>query len=487
MNATQAISQEENWSAASGARASIRKPGARLSLAERSSLLLMADLLLVNGALALTALLWRDLPLAVLLAYFKWFITLTAVWLTLGFTLDIYDPARAASATYSLLSSGIAAVATGVIYQFIPWLAPPIDRRIAFAGLIVFMLAGVLVWRAVYALLFGQPSFQRRVLIVGQDASGRRLGAELHAAAGADRANPFRGTGYQVVGFVERLPVGENETLDPAHSLVRLLRTSGASEILVADGAEALPEFCEALLDCREMGISVAPLAAVYERLAARLPVAYAERDLSLIVSADERPAYRLYLAAKRLSDLILALIGLAVTGALAPFIALGNALLSPGPLFYRQERVGRGGRPFAAIKFRTMRPDAEGENGAVWADQDDPRVTPLGRWLRRLRLDEMPQFINVLRGEMSVVGPRPERPQLVGEISRVLPIYRARHAVRPGITGWAQVRYRYGNSMEDARVKLEYDLYYLKHAGFLLDLVILLRTIPVMLRFEGH
>jgi lipopolysaccharide/colanic/teichoic acid biosynthesis glycosyltransferase len=173
--------------------------------------------------------------------------------------------------------------------------------------------------------------------------------------------------------------------------------------------------------------------------------------------------------------------------GVLIPFVALGNALTSPGPLFFRQQRIRQGGRPFIVLKFRTMVPDAEKACGAVWAAEGDPRVTFLGRWMRPLRLDELPQVLNVLRGEMSIVGPRPERPQLVREISDALPIYRARQSVRPGITGWAQINYRYGDSVEDARVKLEYDLYYIKHAGFLQDILILLQTIPTMLRREGQ
>jgi exopolysaccharide biosynthesis polyprenyl glycosylphosphotransferase len=406
--------------------------------------------------------------------------------LVLGVTLDLYNPVRAASGTASGVNCGVAALVTGGVYLLIPWFAPPLDRRLfafTFLGLLVL---GVVAWRLVYARFFFQPGFQRRALIVGRDANAERLAAELDAAAGAERANPFRGTGYQVVGLVDRLPMGEEVALDPSHSLVRFIRTSGVDEVLVAEGAELTAEFQEALLDCREIGVPVVPLTVAYERLAARLPVAYAERELGLIACAEDPPVQRLYGAAKRLGDVAIALAGLLVLALLLPAVALGNALCSPGPLFYRQQRVGRGGRPYALVKLRTMARDAERDCGAIWAAAGDPRVTPLGRWLRRSHLDELPQVINVLRGQMSMVGPRPERPQLVGEISGALPIYRARHCVRPGVTGWAQIRYPYGNSVEDARIKLEYDLYYIKHAGFVLDAVILLRTIPALLRFNG-
>jgi exopolysaccharide biosynthesis polyprenyl glycosylphosphotransferase len=478
-----------NWSAKQVSWAAPRKLGGSLTVCERRWLLILGDLLAVNGALVLAWLIWYGSPLFLgsLQSSFVWSAMLSVVWLILGSALDVYDPARAASTTHSLLNSGVAAAVAGLVYQAIPWLTPPLSRRLFFFGLVGFMVLDVAAWRLAYVRLFFQPSFQRRALIVGQDATAQRLAADLQAAADAERANPFRGTGYQVVGLVGNLPVEEVPALDPAYSLVRFIRASRVDEVLVAEGAGLSPAFHEALLDCREMGIPVTPLSVAYERLMARLPVEYAERDLSLIVGAPDYPAQRLYQVAKRFMDVALALIGVLGTGVLIPCVALGNALTSPGPLFYRQQRIRRGGRPFIVIKFRTMAPDAEGGSGPIWATEDDPRVTPVGRWMRRLRLDELPQVINVLRGEMSVVGPRPERPQLVSEISKALPIYRARHSVRPGITGWAQIRYPYGHSVEDARTKLEYDLYYIKHAGLLQDILILLQTIPVMLKFEGH
>jgi lipopolysaccharide/colanic/teichoic acid biosynthesis glycosyltransferase len=184
--------------------------------------------------------------------------------------------------------------------------------------------------------------------------------------------------------------------------------------------------------------------------------------------------------------DLLMGLIGLAAMAAVIPGVALANALWSPGPLLYQQTRTGKGGRSFVIYKFRSMIVDAEKYSGVTWSEDDDPRITKVGRWLRKTRLDELPQFINVLRGEMSVVGPRPERPSLVGQLTRELPLYRARHAVKPGVSGWAQIRYRYGNSVEDARKKLEYDLYYVKHASLYLDLMIVLQTARVVLRLRG-
>jgi lipopolysaccharide/colanic/teichoic acid biosynthesis glycosyltransferase len=161
----------------------------------------------------------------------------------------------------------------------------------------------------------------------------------------------------------------------------------------------------------------------------------------------------------------------------LVPLVALAIKIESPGPVFYRQDRIGQGGRVFRLYKFRTMVPHAE-PHGPQWAQEDDARVTRVGRVLRRLHLDELPQALNLLRGEMSLIGPRPERPEFVSELEGVISFYRARHAVRPGITGWAQVNYRYGRSVEDALIKLQYDLYYIKHASVVLDAVIFVRTL---------
>lgn len=478
----------ESWAAeCTIPRAQARRPGVRLTLRERRSLLLAVDLLLVNAALLVAVTLWNDFPLstASVLANAKWFLTLSALWFLLAQALDSYNTVRAASGTAIARNTGMAALLTGLLYQAIPWLTPPPGRRLYVFGFLALLVGALMFWRALYARTLAQPHVQRRALVVGDGRTAQRLASELGAAADDERANPFRGTGYQIAGFVDRIPPAGPTVLDPAHAFIRLLRTQCVDEILVAQDAPLSPALHEALLDCRELNIPVTALAEAYERLTHRMPVDYARRDLYLVIGKGDALGVRLYEIAKRAIDLGVASLGVLGMGLMTPFVALGNALTSPGPLFYRQHRVGRGGRPFAIVKFRTMRPAAE-KDQAVWAREDDDRVTPVGRWLRRMHLDEVPQFLNVLRGEMSVVGPRPERPEFMGEICRELPIYRARHAVRPGITGWAQVRFRYGNSLEDARIKLEYDLYYVKHANLWLDLLIMLQTVPTMLFQRG-
>ncbi len=483
------LEQNAGWVTQSCSLEVDRSPSFTLSSTERKALLFSTDLLLVNGVLLLAVSQWNGFVLSreYLLAYGKWFITLSLLWIVLGLAMDIYDPLVTASSSNSVLYTGITSVVVGVTYWLIPWFTPEPGRRMLVLGFMTLMVLVVSVWRVVYATLFCQSSFQRRVLLVGDDKLSMQIACDVDAAAGVERANPFRGTGYQIIGLTRTLLPKMEEGLDPAHLLVRLIRQKAVHEILITDPATLSPIEKESLLDCREIGIQVRPLSSVYEKLTGRLPVEYALRDIDLIVNGDENPSQRLYFLVKRASDIILAMFGLGIIGLIAPIIALINAITSPGPLFYRQTRVGAGGRPFALVKFRTMSPYAEKPNQAVWAQKNDARVTFLGRWMRKFRIDELPQVINVLKGEMSIIGPRPERPQFVGEISRQLPIYRSRHSVKPGITGWAQVYYHYGSSIEDARIKLEYDLYYIKHAGFWVDLLILLRTLPTMLMMRGQ
>lgn len=225
-----------------------------------------------------------------------------------------------------------------------------------------------------------------------------------------------------------------------------------------------------------------APIAAGVQFRGSEAAQAYAFPSLSRLTTE-----HRSYLTFKRFLDIFSAVIGVGVMLLLCPLIWLVNQLTSPGNLFYVQERVGQDGRPFRMIKFRSMVMMAEADTGPMWAELDDPRITPFGRILRKSRLDELPQFLNVLRGEMSLIGPRPERPEFVKTLVKTFPEFEVRHVVKPGITGWAQINYRYVASIDDTQIKLQYDLEYIKHQSIRLDLLIILKTVLVMLRMQGH
>jgi sugar transferase (PEP-CTERM system associated) len=251
--------------------------------------------------------------------------------------------------------------------------------------------------------------------------------------------------------------------------------------VSLSDARGHLP--MDRLLEIRlNEGVTFDHLASVYEEYTGKIAVENLRP--SWLIFADGFRKTRARLAVKRAFDLVLAAAGLLIGLPLIALVGVAVKLTSRGPVLYHQERVGLNGSTFMVHKFRTMRPDAEAATGPVWSTEQDARVTSIGRFLRRMRLDELPQLWNVLRGDMSVVGPRPERPVFVQELIAKIPFYGQRHVVKPGLTGWAQIRYTYGASVEDAIEKLQYDLYYIKNLSFALDLVIVLETIKtVMLR----
>jgi sugar transferase (PEP-CTERM system associated) len=354
----------------------------------------------------------------------------------------------------------------------------------------VFVLFLVTAWSLLLlfrlAMLWSSSSFVglgERVLILGTGVSAQSVAREML------KRSPV---GYRVLGFltehmseVGRVLVNPSVvgTLDDLPVLAEKL---SATMIVVAqeDRRKRMP--VEALLRARLEGVQVVEAASLFEGLSGRIPL----RDLRpswLIFSGGFRKP-RILNSVKRGGEATLSALGLALGAPVAGLVALAVRLSGPGPVLYRQTRVGRGGRPFDLLKFRTMRENAEADSGPVWATAgDDPRVTAVGRLLRKARIDEIPQLWNVLRGEMSFVGPRPERPHFVDKLRKVIPYYDERHSVRPGITGWAQVKFPYGSTLEDAEEKLEFDLYYVKHMSLLLDVAIVLETLKVMLLGRGR
>jgi lipopolysaccharide/colanic/teichoic acid biosynthesis glycosyltransferase len=242
-----------------------------------------------------------------------------------------------------------------------------------------------------------------------------------------------------------------------------------------------------ALLGAQEQGMEIVRMPVAYEELLDRVPVNYLEADWLVRSFVDDARINRFYQMGKRLIDIIGGMVGVGILILLSPFIALAILIDSGRPITYSQTRAGRGGKPYRIIKFRTMHVDAEKDGKPQLAREDDKRSTRLGRFLRKSRLDEWPQFINVVRGDMSLVGPRPERPELMEHFETHIPFYRARLLDKPGITGWAQVNYGYYATLEEMSIKLEYDLYYIKHRGPLLDFVILLRTFGAIFGFRGR
>jgi lipopolysaccharide/colanic/teichoic acid biosynthesis glycosyltransferase len=419
-------------------------PGLGLAASERVFILGLVDFTLDAVALiiAVTSYTsWLDAPGAIL-ANWRWFVTLAVLWTIVGQLTEVYDLARTASAPNSILTAAAAAAATVVLYHLIPFVTPPLTSRGLGLTFSLIAVGLIVLWRGLYAVLFVQPAFERRLLVFGAGRSGRALAEALSRTADVPTTNPYRGTGAVIVGFVDDaaangMPqaVAGIRVCGTSADLPRLARELAADEVVLAiTNIDTLSQGAlYALVACREQGFRVATMPAFYERWLGRVAVEHVGRDMNAVFPVDEsNVATRLYPVVKRAGDLLVGMAGLLPLVLITPLVGLANLLTSPGPLFYRQVRVGKGGRHFEVLKYRTMRPNAERTTGAVWAGKDDPRVTPAGRWLRRSRLDELPQVLNVLRGEMSLIGPRPERPEFTDQLAEQIPFYRARHAVQP-------------------------------------------------------
>lgn len=470
--------------------------GPRLRVSERRLGLFVIDILFVNAALLIATTLFADFVPTVenILVYNKWFLTLTAVWVFSAVFFDCYNLARSANVSAILRNIILAAFVTMLVYIFIPVLTPPLQSRGLLFWLVLFTTGSLTVWRVAYATVFVQPWFQQRALVMGAGQAGRALATALMSAS-TSTPNPYRGTGYRLVGFIDDdasllgSKIEGIKVVGDHHTIVELAKTLKVDEVIVAitDRDAISDELFDSLLRCRELGLRVVTMATVYERLTGRVPIDHAGRDLQMVMPMDDNAGERAYQLFKRAIDIVSALVGVLLMGLFCTPLAIINARTSPGLLFYKQRRIGQGGKIIEVYKFRSMRPDAEKGTGAVWAQKNDNRITPIGKFLRKTRLDEMPQFLNILKGEMSLIGPRPERPEFVNALALMLPYYRARHAVKPGLTGWAQIKYGYGDTHEASHMKLEYDLYYVKHASPWLDLSIMLQTLPVMLLGKGQ
>jgi sugar transferase (PEP-CTERM system associated) len=370
---------------------------------------------------------------------------------------------------------GVGCILLGIVYYSIPFMI--ISSRIFWIGYLVICLS-VMVWRGAYYHVLRKRLFVQNILLVGTG----NLASEI-----AGLIEGVQDSVYRVKGFV-----GDNEpAYNPHNAPVRptiedfeeLLARHDLERIIVAlDNGRGITPI-RALLNCKMRGIPIEQSTTFYERVTGKVMVK--KIAPSWIIYSEGFSLSRWKYHVKRLMDIVFSFTLLILSSPVLIMTALFVKLESPGPIFYFQERVGERNRPFQMIKFRSMKKDAE-KNGAVWAKKNDDRVTRVGEVIRTLRIDELPQLWNVLKGEMSLVGPRPERQVFVDELAKTIPYYSIRHEVKPGVTGWAQVCYPYGASELDALKKLEYDLYYMKNLSIAFDLMVIFKTIKTVLFKKG-
>jgi sugar transferase (PEP-CTERM system associated) len=409
---------------------------------------------------------------------------IAAVCQTCLYYSDLYDFRRIGDRKELLLriiqALGAASFILAAVYFWFP--ATMIGRGVFLisAGFITALVVG---WRIVFEWASRRVGPRQRLLLVGTGTAALKLEEELHARQQA--------LGVEIVGYVDaaqssavRWP-GPTRLIGTIEDIPSLVRERSVDRVVVslADARGKLP--MDKLLEMKLQGVTFDHLASVYEEYTGKIAVENL-RPSWLIFSSGFHDS-RARRAIKRGMDVISSACGLVVAAPIMLAVAALVRLTSQGPVLFRQVRVGHRGRHFVLYKFRSMRADAEALTGPVWAQPGDTRVTPAGRFLRVSRLDELPQLWNVLIGDMSLVGPRPERPEFVEELSRDIPFYGQRHVVRPGITGWAQVKYRYGASKEDALEKLQYELYYIKNMSIALDLIVMVHTIKTMITGAEH
>jgi exopolysaccharide biosynthesis polyprenyl glycosylphosphotransferase len=339
-------------------------------------------------------------------------------------------------------------------------------------------------WRVIYIKVFSRPKFMHRVLIVGAGVTGYALIKVIKEIEPA----PF-----VIVGLVDKDPekIGKEilgyPVLGSSDSIKDLIEKECITDIIVSIGGPMSAETIQTLLSVQENGIEITRMPRAYEDLLGRVPVNYLETDWIIRTFVDDARVNAFFELGKRLLDIIGGIIGVFILILIGPFIAFAIYVDTGSPIIFSQTRSGKGGVPFTILKFRTMIQNAESDGKPQLAEEHDDRATKVGRILRKTHLDEWLQFINVLRGEMSIVGPRPERPELVEEYEKEIPFYRARLLTKPGIAGWAQVNVNYFSTLDEMSVKLEYDLYYIKHRNILMDIYIIFRTVATVIGFRGR
>jgi sugar transferase (PEP-CTERM system associated) len=378
-----------------------------------------------------------------------------------------------------VMSFVIGAAMMGLLFYTFPGL---FIGNNAFAASLGLAFVGVALVRAVFYLLADSEVFRRRLLVLGAGSQAALIEQRLRRRT--DRR------GLNLVGYVHTR--SEPDAVSPAKilrvrsTLLDLARENAVQEIVIAIDDRKANFPIDDLIECKMSGIHVIDLLTFLERQIGKIQLDILQPVNMVFLDGFSHAVLKKW--EKRAFDVAMSLAMLSVAAPVMAITALAILAESGGrgPVLYRQDRVGRNGRVFSVVKFRSMRVDAEKHGVAQWACEDDPRVTRVGRFIRKVRIDELPQLWNVLRGDMSFVGPRPERPQFVAELSRRIPYYTLRHRVNPGITGWAQVRYPYGSSEKDAKEKLEYDLYYIKNYSVFLDLSILFQTVQVILTGQG-
>ena len=427
-------------------------------------LMLLVDILLLYLALWLmlklrfgpdAGLMWQK--------HFLAFSVIYPLWLLSFYVFGLYDlnlAKNTPSFYWAILKATVlnGLLSTTLFYLF-PYFLGVTPKTNLFLNLLFF---GILfsLWRYLYNSFVKSSTLGREIVIIGKNPKSLEL---------AEKINSNPQLGYKIAAIIDPEKIEE----------LNLKTNPNICTIVTAVNLDHYPELAKKLYQHLAY-FNFESFPNFYEKISGKVPLSQID-EIWFLNNLKEKER-GIYEKIKRLSDILIGLIVGAITILIFPFIALAIKLDSPGPIFYKQVRAGRNGKNFSLIKFRSMEKEAE-KNGAVWAEKNDPRITGIGKILRKSLIDELPQFINILKGEISSIGPRPERPEFIAQLEEEIPFYQNRHIVKPGLTGWAQVNFKYGNSKEDALEKLQYELYYIKNRSLFLDLKIILKTVNTLLK----
>ncbi len=460
----------------------------QLRISERRLLLMAGDVLSVFVSTFIALYIWSraaDSPftLEFIIPRSYWFLVLPIFWLILASANDFYQLRLVANRWQSFQRLSFITAQMLVVYMMVFFLSPRDELPrlfIFYYGISAFIT--IALWRLLNPALIGWASIARRVLIIGANPSAQKI---------IEALKTFSAQGYDVRGIISRSEdvgkiIAGVPVIGTGADLMNFVLRDRISELVITDIADADAEIFRAVMQAYEQGVVLSPMPLLYSRLTGRVPVQDVQNQWAIVLPIEGQSLFSPYPALQRVMDVVLALIGMIFFIILLPILALIIKLDSQGDIFYTQIRTGLRGKNFRIIKFRTMIQNAEQHTGAVFSTANDKRVTRVGKFMRKTRLDELPQLINVLKGDMSIVGPRPERPEHIARLTETIPFYRTRLVIRPGLTGWAQVKYHYGSTDEDALVKLEYDLYYIRNQSLLLDLNIIIRTVYKVVRLGG-
>ncbi|CAL65568.1 sugar transferase [Christiangramia forsetii] len=462
-----------------------QKPLFHFEISERKILLRLFDMLGVLLTLAVVGIIFKFDYFRIDADNWSWTLLFLAYLNLFASVFELYDLQKADRFDSVLKNVLLTTSLTVLFYMLTPFFTPSLpENRLQILFFFLSVAGSLLIWRFLYINLISSPRFYKRVLVVG-DSFDIKLIAEA-----LQKSDP----NYFVVGYINtdhklKTDFDRSDLLHfEVEELQAAIKENHINEIVVASAYQKglMFNLYNQLNELLKQGFPIRDYTQVYEEITRRIPVQNVDKDFYRYFPFSRSNQNKFYILAFRVFDIIVAVIGILFGILISPFIIIGNLFANRGRFFFTQERIGKNGVVFNILKLRTMTKDAEAL-GPQYAQKNDYRITKFGMFLRRSRIDEIPQFYNVLKGEMSLIGPRPERPVFVKDLSKLIPFYETRHIIKPGLTGWAQVMANYGDCYEDSLEKLQYDLYYIKHRGIFLDLSILLKTLSTVIFFRGQ